>query len=68
MDDRRAKLERLREQGIDPFPHEFDGVVAISDVHSAHEGLEAGEETDSPTASPGGSADAAATEARPSST
>ena len=28
-------------------PHDFDGVVAISDVHSAHEGLEAGEETDS---------------------
>ena len=25
VDDRRAKLERLREQGIDPFPHEFDG-------------------------------------------
>ena len=25
MDDRRAKLERLREQGIDPFPHEFAG-------------------------------------------
>jgi lysyl-tRNA synthetase, class II len=47
MDDRRAKLERLREQGIDPFPHKFDGVVAISDVHSAHERLEAGEETDS---------------------
>ena len=47
MDDRRAKLERLREQGIDPFPHEFDGVVAVEDVHSAHDGLEAGEETDS---------------------
>ena len=47
MDDRRAKLERLRERGIDPFPHKFDGVVAISDVQSAHEGLEAGEETDS---------------------
>ena len=29
VDDRRAKLERLREQGIDPFPHEFDGVVPI---------------------------------------
>ena len=47
MDDRRAKLERLREQGIEPFPHEFDGVVAVSDVHSAHDALEAGEETDS---------------------
>jgi lysyl-tRNA synthetase class 2 len=47
MDDRRAKLERLREQGIDPFPHEFEGVVAISGVHSAHDALEPGEETES---------------------
>jgi lysyl-tRNA synthetase, class II len=46
MDDRRAKLERLREQGIDPFPHEFDGVVPIEDVHAAHDDLEAGAETD----------------------
>jgi lysyl-tRNA synthetase class 2 len=47
MDDRRAKLERLREQGIDPFPHEFGGVTAISEIHAAHDGLEPGEETDS---------------------
>jgi lysyl-tRNA synthetase class 2 len=47
MDDRRAKLERLREQGIDPFPHEFDGVVAVAEVHTAHDGLADGEETDS---------------------
>jgi lysyl-tRNA synthetase class 2 len=46
MDDRRAKLERLREQGIDPFPHEFDGVVAIEQVHRNHDALESGEETD----------------------
>jgi lysyl-tRNA synthetase, class II len=46
VDDRRAKLERLREQGIDPFPHEFEGVVPIREVHAAHDGLEAGEETD----------------------
>ena len=46
MDDRRAKLERLREQGIDPFPHEFGGVTPIAAVHAAHDGLEAGEETD----------------------
>ena len=32
MDDRRAKLERLREQGIDPFPHQFEGVVPISEI------------------------------------
>ncbi|MEA2402878.1 MAG: lysyl-tRNA synthetase, class, partial [Thermoleophilaceae bacterium] len=41
-----AKLERLREQGIDPFPHEFDGVVPIADVHAAHDELEPGDETD----------------------
>jgi lysyl-tRNA synthetase, class II len=47
VDDRRAKLERLREQGIDPFPHEFDGVAPIAEIHAAHDGLEDGEETDS---------------------
>jgi lysyl-tRNA synthetase class 2 len=46
QDDRRAKLERLRADGIDPFPHEFDGVVPVERVHEAHDGLEAGEETD----------------------
>src|SRR3954464_9475828 len=43
---RRAKLDRLREQGIDPFPHAFAGVEAIADVRAAHEGLEAGAETE----------------------
>ena len=43
MDDRRAKLERLREQGIDPFPHEFEGVAPSSDVV---DDLEPGQETD----------------------
>jgi lysyl-tRNA synthetase, class II len=47
VDDRRAKLERLREQGIDPFPHEFDGVTPVAEVHAAHDALEPGEETDS---------------------
>ena len=47
LDDRRAKLVRLREQGIDPFPHEFPGVVPASAVHAAHDDLEAGAETDS---------------------
>ncbi|HEX8075881.1 MAG TPA: lysine--tRNA ligase [Thermoleophilaceae bacterium] len=45
-DDRRAKLARLREAGVDPFPHEYPGVVPIADVHAAHGDLEAGEETD----------------------
>ena len=42
-DDRRAKLERLREEGIDPFPHEFGGVVPTSEVV---DDMEPGEETD----------------------
>ncbi len=42
-DDRRAKLERLREEGIDPFPHEFEGVVPTSDVV---DDLEPGDDTD----------------------
>ncbi|MGA2757799.1 MAG: lysine--tRNA ligase [Solirubrobacteraceae bacterium] len=44
---RRAKLERLRAEGIDPFPHEFDGVEPIADVLAAHSQLGAGEETES---------------------
>ena len=44
-DDRRAKLERLRSEGVDPFPHQFD-VVPVETIHAAHDGLEAGEETD----------------------
>jgi lysyl-tRNA synthetase, class II len=31
-DDRRAKLARLREQGIDPFPHQFEGVEPTTAV------------------------------------
>ncbi|HEX3976187.1 MAG TPA: lysine--tRNA ligase [Solirubrobacteraceae bacterium] len=44
--DRRRKLESLRAAGVDPFPHEFDGVESIAAVRAAHEGLEAGEETE----------------------
>ncbi|MGH2917552.1 MAG: lysine--tRNA ligase [Solirubrobacteraceae bacterium] len=43
---RREKLERLRADGIDPFPHEFAGVEPIADVLAAHESLADGEETD----------------------
>ena len=45
-DDRRAKLERLREQGVEPFPHEFPGVQPAASVHAAHGDLGAGEETE----------------------
>jgi lysyl-tRNA synthetase, class II len=43
---RRAKLERLRADGIDPFPHEFPRVEPIAGVLAAHATLAAGEETD----------------------
>src|SRR5437899_1649115 len=46
QDDRRAKLERLRADGVDPFPHQFEGVVPIARVREERDGLEAGEETD----------------------
>ena len=42
---RRAKLDRLRAGGIDPFPHEFPGVEPTADVLAAHAGLADGEET-----------------------
>jgi lysyl-tRNA synthetase class 2 len=43
---RRAKLDRLREQGIEPFPHEYPGVQAAADVRARHEGIASGAETD----------------------
>ncbi len=46
MDDRRAKLERLRAAGVEPFPHVFSGVEPIDSVRERHAGLEAGAETD----------------------
>ncbi|HYH60538.1 MAG TPA: lysine--tRNA ligase [Solirubrobacterales bacterium] len=45
--ERRAKLARLREAGVEPFPHDFPGRVEISTVRAEHEGLEDGEETES---------------------
>src|SRR5687768_11024061 len=45
--ERREKLERLREAGIEPYPHSFGDRVDIGEVRSAHEGLPAGMETDS---------------------
>jgi lysyl-tRNA synthetase class 2 len=44
--ERRAKLERLREAGVEPFPHDYDGRVEIATVRDAHEDLADGEETD----------------------
>src|SRR3954451_14199322 len=45
--DRREKLERLREAGIDPFPPEFGEKEDIAEVRAAHEGLAPGVETES---------------------
>ncbi len=42
---RRVKLETLRADGIDPFPHAYPGVVAVDTVHEAHAGLGDGEDT-----------------------
>ena len=44
--ERREKLERLRAEGIEPFPHSFEGRTDLAAVREAHEGLDAGEETD----------------------
>ncbi len=43
---RRAKLERLRADGIDPFPHAYPGVTPIGEVRAAHSELDAGTDTD----------------------
>jgi len=46
LDVRRAKLDALRADGVDPFPPSFPGVVAAASIHAAHPDLEAGAETD----------------------
>src|SRR2546423_13673310 len=43
---RRRKLESLREQGIDPFPHDFDGVSPAEEIRATFADLKAGAETD----------------------
>jgi lysyl-tRNA synthetase class 2 len=45
--DRREKLERIRDSGVEPFPHEFSGREDIAEVRAAHEGLAPGIETES---------------------
>src|SRR3954471_3471975 len=47
LEDRRQKLERIREAGIEPFPHEFSGREDIDEVRAAHQGLAPGVETES---------------------
>jgi lysyl-tRNA synthetase, class II len=43
---RRAKLDRLRAGGVEPFPHAFPGVVPVATVHEAHADLPPGEDSD----------------------
>src|SRR5215211_1764830 len=43
---RRRKLEALREDGIDPFPHAYPDVTPIAEVKAPFEGLEPGSETE----------------------
>ena len=45
--ERRAKLDRLREAGLEPFPTGYDGREPIADVRAAYEDLADGEETES---------------------
>jgi lysyl-tRNA synthetase class 2 len=45
LDQRRQKLAALRDEGIEPFPHAFEGVTPIAAVKAPHEQLPAGEET-----------------------
>jgi lysyl-tRNA synthetase class 2 len=45
-DDRREKLERLRSDGVDPFPHTYEGVVPSALIREEHGSLEPGQDTD----------------------
>jgi lysyl-tRNA synthetase class 2 len=40
---RRAKVERLRASGIDPYPHSFEGRTKIEEILGAHDPTELGE-------------------------
>jgi lysyl-tRNA synthetase, class II len=40
---RRAKVERLREAGVDPYPHSFEGRDHAADILAAHDAAELGE-------------------------
>ena len=43
---RRRKLEELRAQGVDPFPHAYPGVEPVAEVKAPHADLEPGTDTD----------------------
>src|ERR687887_1566606 len=43
---RREKLERLRADGVEPYPHAYPGVVPVAAIHAAHASLPAGEDSE----------------------
>ena len=40
---RRAKVERLREGGVEPYPHSFEGRTKVEEILAAHDPAELGE-------------------------
>jgi lysyl-tRNA synthetase class 2 len=46
LTERRAKLDRLREAGVEPFPHTYPDRTELAAVRSAHEDLRPGQETE----------------------
>ncbi|MDQ6749489.1 MAG: lysine--tRNA ligase [Actinomycetota bacterium] len=46
LEARRDKLRALRDAGVEPYPHDFDGVTPIGDLRAQYADLEAGAETD----------------------
>jgi lysyl-tRNA synthetase, class II len=40
---RRAKVERLREAGVDPYPHAFENRTHVEEIEAAHDPAELGE-------------------------
>ena len=46
LEARRRKLEALRADGIEPFPHAFEGVAPIEAVKAPHAELPAGEDSE----------------------
>lgn len=46
LEARREKLTALRDAGVEPYPHDFDGVTPTGDLRVQYADLEAGAETD----------------------
>src|SRR5438477_13109025 len=44
--ERRAKLDRLREAGVEPFPHAYPDRTELAAVRAEHEDLRQGQETE----------------------